>query len=75
MILRVIRALLGRSRRDAQAAAEADKNSVEHAAAMHAVWMKVDAMKTGADRMKEERRKTDDAAATMLARLQEDFPQ
>ena len=75
MILRVIRALLGRSRRDARAAAEADQNSAEHAAAMRAVWKKVDALKAGADRMKEERRKTEDAAALMLARLQEDFPQ
>lgn len=74
MICRVIRALLGRSRRDAQAAAEASRDQAEHATAMEAVNMKVQALEVGARRMDEERRKTEVAAHRMLTRLQEDFP-
>lgn len=75
MILRVIRALLGKSRRDALARAEADQHREEHEAHMRAVHMKVEALQSGAERMKEERRKTEAAAHALLVRLQQDFPQ
>lgn len=75
MILRVIRALMGRSRRDALARAEADQHREEHEQHMRAVQLKVDALHAGAMRMAEERDKTQAAAHAMLVRLQQDFPQ
>lgn len=69
---RLIDALFGRT--GANIAAEADQHRAEHEQAMQAVQMKVDALQTGADRVTRESRKTEEAAAAMLARLREDFP-
>lgn len=74
-MMRVIRALLGLSRRDADAGAQADEHRAEHAMAMRAVNMKVAAMERGADRLSDDSRKTEEAARILLARLREDFPE
>lgn len=76
MMWRVIRSMLGRSRRDAIAADEAARHRSEQEGAMRAVQMKVEALQTGADRMVEEGQKTEEAAAALvlLSRLREDFP-
>lgn len=75
MILRVLRSLLGQSRRDKKAAVEAERHHAHHVTLMRAVQMKVDALEVGAQRMDEERIKTEAAARVMLAKLREDFPQ
>ena len=76
-MMRVIRALLGCSRRDAQAACDVERDRAEQEVAMKAVQMKVDALQAGADQRVKEGRKTEEAAAALvlLAKLREDFPQ
>ena len=74
-MMRVIRALLGLSRREAKAGSEAEEHRAEHAVAMQAVNMKVAAMERGADRLSDDCRRTEEAARILLARLREDFPE
>ena len=73
-MMRVIRALLGRSCREIAADAARERHRREHEIAMQAVRMKVDAMAEGADRMTETGRETEEAARLLLERLREDFP-
>ncbi len=73
-MMRLIRTLMGKSHREAAAAEELEQHRAEHAVAMEAVAMKVAAMEIGAERMVRECRKTEEAAAELLARLREDFP-
>lgn len=51
-----------------------DKHRAEQDAAMQAVKMKVDALQTGADRLTDESKRTEAAAAALLHRLKQDFP-
>lgn len=73
-MMRLIRTLIGMSRREAEASAERDQHRDDHKTAMKAVHMKVAAMKIGVERMEREKFRTEEAAAAMLARLREDFP-
>lgn len=72
-MMRLIRALTGRSRREAAARDEMDQYRADHAVAMQAIQLKAAALKTGAERIVREGRKTEEAAAELMARLREDL--
>lgn len=72
-MMRLIRAILGTSRREAASFAELKQHRDEQAVAMQAVAMKVAALEKGAARMVRECRHTEDAAAELMARLREDL--
>lgn len=72
--MRFLQLLWPRARDRAEAAAEAEQHRADHQIAMQAVQMKVDALKTGAARIERDSRKTEAAAAALLARLRQDFP-
>ena len=71
--MRLIRTLLGRSRREHAASTELEEHRRTQAVAMQAVNLKVAALETGADRLARECRKTQEAAAELMARLREDL--
>lgn len=71
--MRIIRTLLGKSRREASACLDREKYREEQSIAMQAVHMKVAALATGADRIVRESRKTTEVAADLMARLRKDL--
>lgn len=72
-MMRVIRALLGCSRREAEAMAERNVHRREQALAMQAVKMKVRALESGAARLTQQSIRTQEAASELMARLREDL--
>lgn len=74
-MMRVLRALFGKSQRQAVARAELHQHKADQGVAMAAINLKVDAMKTGATRITRESARTQEAAAVLMARLREDLAQ
>ena len=72
-MMRLIRTLMGKSHREAAAADDLAQHRAEQAVAMKAVDMKVAALEVGAERMVRECRKTEEAAAELMARLRGDL--
>lgn len=73
MIGRIFRTLIGKSNRLAIADKTAADLRVEHENTMRILNMKVNALKTGADRMMIESERTQEVAATLLCKLRKDF--
>lgn len=72
-MMRVVRAIFGKSRRMADLDAEVADHRAEHEIAMQAVAMKVAALEAGAERIKNDSRKAKDAAWLLVSRLREDL--
>lgn len=72
-MMRVIRCLLGKSRRANAAKAEMEEHRESQAIAMMAVDLKVNALREGAQRVVREGIKTEEAASLLMSRLKEDL--
>ena len=72
-MMRIVRAIFGKSRRMADMDAEVAEHRAEQEIAMQAVAMKVAALEAGAERIKNDSRKAKDAAWQLVSRLREDL--
>ncbi|WP_191569189.1 hypothetical protein [Paracoccus yeei] len=72
-MMRILRALTGKSRRMADLNAAKVEHEAEYALAMQAVNMKVAALESGAQRIVRDSRRAEEAARILMARLREDL--
>lgn len=73
MIGRVVRAVLGQSRRMAEMDEEMARHKESHDIAMMAAGMKVEAIQKAAEQLTQESAQIESAAARLMDRLQEDL--
>ena len=73
MIGRVVRAVLGQSRRMAEMDAEMARHKESHDIAMMAAGMKVEAIQKAAEQLTQESAQIESAAARLMDRLQDDL--